>query len=123
LYATRERDQRIQKLSALLEQIGLPAARARLHVDRGEPLATILQKAAEWRADLLVMGRRRGTDSLAPGPRGNVARDLALAAPADVMIVPAASASPLDRVAPQDERSPRLRPPRSSLRRSHSGNV
>jgi nucleotide-binding universal stress UspA family protein len=77
VYSTRERDQRIQKLSALLEKIGLPAARARLHVDRGEPLPIILQKAAEWRADLLVMGRRRGSDSLAPGPMGNVARDLA----------------------------------------------
>jgi len=94
VYSTRERDQRIRQLSALLEQIGLPAARARLHVDGGEPLSTILRKAAEWRADLLVVGRRRGTDSLTPGPIGNVARDLASAAPVDVMIVPPASVPP-----------------------------
>jgi nucleotide-binding universal stress UspA family protein len=91
VYSTREHDQRIEQLSALLERIGLPAARARLHVDRGEPLAIILQKAAEWRADLLVVGRRRGAQPLAPESLGNVARDVAFAAAMDVMIVPPAS--------------------------------
>jgi nucleotide-binding universal stress UspA family protein len=88
VYATREREQRVQQLSAMLERSGLPAARARLHVDRGEPLAIILQKAIEWRADLLVVGRRRGPEPLASESLGNVARDVAFAASMDVMIVP-----------------------------------
>jgi nucleotide-binding universal stress UspA family protein len=91
VYSTRERDQRTQQLSALLERIGLPAARARLHVDRGEPLSIILQKAIEWQADLLVLGRRRGPEPLASEALGNVARDVAFAASVDVMIVPPTS--------------------------------
>ncbi len=88
VYSTRERDHHIQQLSALLERIGLPVARARLHVDRGEPLSIILQKAAEWQADLVVLGRRRGPEPLAPESLGNVARDVAFTAAMDVMIVP-----------------------------------
>ncbi len=88
VYATRERDQRTSQLSEQLSENGLAAARARLHVERGEPLPTILRTATQWHADLIVVARRAGADSLVPSPFGNVARGIALLAPMDVMIVP-----------------------------------
>ena len=88
IYATRERDQRTSQLSQQLSDNDLPAARARLHVERGEPLPTILRAATQWQADLIVLARRAGGDSLAPTPVGSIARGIAMLAPMDVMIVP-----------------------------------
>jgi nucleotide-binding universal stress UspA family protein len=88
VYATRERDQRTSQLSQQLSETDLPAARARLHVERGEPLQTILRTARQWQADLIVVGRRAGVDSQAPSPFGSLARGIAQLAPMDVMIVP-----------------------------------
>jgi len=84
LYASREQRARIGRLSELLNEIDLPAARARLHVERGEPLEAILRNAAHWKADLIVVGR-----SARPGPLpfGSIARSVAVRAPTDVMIV------------------------------------
>jgi nucleotide-binding universal stress UspA family protein len=90
-YSTRERADKTKQLSGLLNEIGLPAARARLHVERGEPGATILQTAAQWRADLIIVGRRAGAEPFPAGPLGSVARRVAFAAPMDVMIVPSVS--------------------------------
>jgi nucleotide-binding universal stress UspA family protein len=92
-YATRERDDRTRRLSDLLSEFGLPAARARLHVERGEPLATILRTAEQWQADLLVVGRRAQANPLSGGQFGSVARQIAFLAPMDVMIVPPTGAS------------------------------
>jgi nucleotide-binding universal stress UspA family protein len=92
-YAARERDERTRKLSDLLRKIGLHAARARLHVERGEPLEVILKNAASWKADLLIVGRREQANPLAAGPLGSVARHIAFLAPVDVMIVPPESSS------------------------------
>ena len=87
-YATRERDERMQKLSGLLSEIGVPAARARLHMERGEPLPTILRTAAQWQADLLVVGRRAQANPLTAGQFASIARHIAFRASIDVMIVP-----------------------------------
>lgn len=87
-YAGREQDARTQRLSDLLREFGLPAARARLHVERGEPVPTILSHAGQWQADLLVVGRRAQASPLSAGPFGSVARHIAFLAPMDVMIVP-----------------------------------
>lgn len=87
-YARREQVARTQKLSDFLREFGLPAARARLHVQRGEPVPTILGPAGQWPADLLLVGRRAEADALAAGPVGSVARHIAFLAPMDVMIVP-----------------------------------
>jgi nucleotide-binding universal stress UspA family protein len=88
VYATRERDERTRQLSVLLSELGLPAARARLHLDRGEPLQTILHNANNLKADLIIVGRRAQVDSLADVAFGSVARHVAFLAPMDVMIVP-----------------------------------
>jgi nucleotide-binding universal stress UspA family protein len=69
-YSARERARRTQQLSGLLNEIGLPSARARLHVERGEPGATILQTAAQWQADLIIVGRRTGEEPFPSGPIG-----------------------------------------------------
>lgn len=87
-YATRERDERTQKLSGLLSQFDVPAARARLHMERGEPLPTILRTAAQWQADLLVVGRRAQANPLTAGQFASIARQIAFQASMDVMIVP-----------------------------------
>jgi len=87
-YAKRIHDQQEERLRRLLGEIGLPAARARLHVERGEAAATILRNAAQWNADLLVVGRRPQVRSLTHSPFGSVARQVAFLAPTDVMIVP-----------------------------------
>jgi nucleotide-binding universal stress UspA family protein len=88
VYATRERDERTRQLSVLLSELGLPAARARLHLERGEPLQTILHNANNIKADLIIVGRRAQADSLAEGAFGSVARHVVFLAPVDVMIVP-----------------------------------
>ena len=89
VYSRRELEERTTRLSRLLQEVGLPAARARLHVERGEPLPTILRTAERWQADLIIVGRRTGPDPLvAGGPIGSVARAVAFQAPVDVMIVP-----------------------------------
>jgi nucleotide-binding universal stress UspA family protein len=87
-YARREQDLRTRRLSDLLREFGLPGARARLHVQRGEAVPTILAHAGQWRSDLLLVGRRAAADPLAAGPVGSVARHIAFLAPMDVMIVP-----------------------------------
>ncbi|HEU4626759.1 MAG TPA: universal stress protein [Steroidobacteraceae bacterium] len=92
-YAARERESRTRALSELLRECGLPAARAQLHIERGEPLPTILQIAGQWHADVLILGRRAEADSLsAAGQFGSIARRIAFHAPMDVMIVPPALA-------------------------------
>lgn len=84
LYATRKRDERTRLLSLLLDEFGLMAARARLHVARGEPLETILSHAAQWECDLVIVGQR----SHAPeGLAGSIARRVASRAAADVLVV------------------------------------
>ena len=89
VYAARERENRSRNLSELLSEFGLPIARARLHVERGEPVATILQLATQWQADLLVLGRRAEADLLWEAGRfGSIARRVAFLAPMDVMLVP-----------------------------------
>lgn len=87
-YATRERDERARRLSGLLSEFGVPAARARLHMERGEPLPTILRMAAEWQADLLVVGRRAQANPLSAGQFASIARHIVFRASMDVMIVP-----------------------------------
>jgi nucleotide-binding universal stress UspA family protein len=88
VYATREREERVRLLSATLSELGIPAARVQLHVERGEPLQLILRNAAQLEADLLIVGRRAQTDPLGGGAFGSVARHVGLLAPMDVMIVP-----------------------------------
>jgi nucleotide-binding universal stress UspA family protein len=87
VYATRERDARTQQVSELISRFGLPAARARLHIERGDPLETILRSAAQWEADLIVVGRRAWGDLFAAGLFGSVARQVVFRAPVDVMVV------------------------------------
>jgi universal stress protein E len=89
-YAGREQDARTQRLSDLLREFGLPAARACLHVERGEAVPTILSHAGQWQADLLVVGRRAHANPLSAGSVGSVARHIAFLAPMDVLIVPPA---------------------------------
>jgi nucleotide-binding universal stress UspA family protein len=89
VYAARERENRTRRLSELLNEFGLPLARARLHVERGEPVDTILQHAAQWHADVLIIGRRAEADRLwEAGQFGSIARQIAFLAPMDVMLVP-----------------------------------
>ncbi len=88
VYATRERDERTGQLSDVLSELGLPAAVARLHIQRGEPLRTILSTVEKLQADLIVVGRRAQLDPLSGGQFGSVAAHIAFEAPTDVMIVP-----------------------------------
>jgi nucleotide-binding universal stress UspA family protein len=84
VYAARERDERARHLSELLTDLRLPAARARLHVERGQPVETILKHAAQWKADLLILGRRAEAPEGLPG---SVVREVVARARTDVMIV------------------------------------
>lgn len=84
VYATRERDERTRQLSALLDEFGLLAARAQLHVARGEPLETILNHAAQWKSDLLIVGQRAHAPE---GLAGSIARQVASRAATDVLVV------------------------------------
>jgi nucleotide-binding universal stress UspA family protein len=93
VYAMRERDEHTKALSELMNEIGVPLARARLHVERGEPLPTIVGHSREWRADLIVVGRRAQAHSLTAGRFGSVARHIALQAHMDVLIVPPGTSS------------------------------
>jgi nucleotide-binding universal stress UspA family protein len=86
-YAEREHEERTRRLSALLIEFGLPAARARLHVEHGDALAIILRHAAQWQADLLIVGRRAQANPLS-GEFGSIARQIAYLTPTDVIIVP-----------------------------------
>ena len=84
VYATRERDERTKLLSRLLDEFGLMAARARLHVERGQPLETILSHVAQWECDLVIVGQRaRAPEGLV----GSVARQVASRAATDVLVV------------------------------------
>lgn len=83
-YATRERDERTRLLSQLLDEFGLMAARARLHVARGEPLEAILSHAAEWECDLVIVGQRAHAPE---GVAGSIARRVASRAATDVLVV------------------------------------
>ncbi len=84
VYATRERDERTGQLSKLLDEFGLLAARARLHVARGEPLETILSHAAEWKCDLVIVGQRTHAPE---GLAGSIARRTASRATTDVLVI------------------------------------
>jgi len=88
LYATREREDRTRRLGSTLSELRMPAARARLHVERGVPLQLILNTAAQFSADLVILGRRPPPDPLGGGAFGSVARAVAVLAPMDVLIVP-----------------------------------
>lgn len=88
LYATREREERTRRLGSTLSELKIPAARARLHVERGTPLQLILNTAAQFSSDLIILGRRPPPDPLGGGAFGSVARAVALLAPMDVLIVP-----------------------------------
>jgi len=88
VYATREREHRTRYLSDTLSEMQIPAARVRLHVERDAPLKLILRSAAEFSADLVIVGRRRQPDPLGGGSFGSVARHVAFLAPMDVLIVP-----------------------------------
>jgi nucleotide-binding universal stress UspA family protein len=94
VYVTREREERSRLLSGALSELGIPAARARLHVERGAPLQVILRRAAQWEADLLIVGRRAQAAPLGGGAFGSVARHVAFLAPMDVMIIPPEVVSP-----------------------------
>ena len=89
-YATRERDERTKLLSQLLEEFGLMAARARLHVDRGEPLEAILSHVEEWKSDLVIVGQRAHAPE---GHAGSIARQVAGRAATDVLVVSSKSIS------------------------------
>jgi nucleotide-binding universal stress UspA family protein len=84
VYATRERDERTRLLSQLLDEFGLMAARARLHVARGEPLELILSHAAQWECDLVIVGQRAHAPE---GLAGSIARRVASRAATDVLVV------------------------------------
>jgi nucleotide-binding universal stress UspA family protein len=89
-YATRERDDRTRQLSKLLDEFDLMAARARLHVSKGEPVETILGHTTEWNSDLVIVGQRvRAPEGLA----GSIARQVVSRAGTDVMVVPSRSVS------------------------------
>jgi nucleotide-binding universal stress UspA family protein len=94
LYATKEREERMRRLASALSELRIPAARARLHVERGIPLQLILNTAAQFLSDLVIVGRRPPPDPLGGGAFGSVARGVALLAPVDVLIVPPRMASP-----------------------------
>ena len=93
VYVGREREERSRQLSNTLAGVGIHAARVRLHVERGAPLQTILRSAARLESDLIIVGRRAQEDPLGGGAFGSVARQLALLAPMDVMIIPPEIAS------------------------------
>lgn len=88
VYATRERDSRSQRVTESMKEVDLHPARVRLHIERGDPLEIILRTAARHEADLLITGRRARRGALDAGPFGSVARQLAVRAPVDVLIVP-----------------------------------
>ncbi|MBK7251757.1 MAG: universal stress protein [Gammaproteobacteria bacterium] len=90
-YAARERDRRAQHVGEVLDGLGIPAARARQHIERGEAVKTILMSAARWQADLVVVARRAYAAFLVEGPFGSVAREVAVLAPMDVLVVPPVS--------------------------------
>lgn len=92
-YARREQEARTRRLSDLLREFSLAAARARLHVERGDAVPTILGHADQWQADLLLVGQREQANPFAAGAIGSVARHIASLASVDVMIIPAAGAS------------------------------
>jgi nucleotide-binding universal stress UspA family protein len=92
-YATRERARRMQLMSDTLCEMRVPAARAQLHVERGMPLQRILHRAAQLPADLVIVGRGAQSELFGRGAIGSVARDIALLAPMDVLIVPPATAA------------------------------
>jgi nucleotide-binding universal stress UspA family protein len=94
VYAAREGDERMRHVSTTLDEMHIPAARARLHIERSAPLQLILRNAAELSADLIVVGRRAQPDPLGGGEFGSVARHVAFLAPMDVLIVPPESVSP-----------------------------
>lgn len=87
-YAAREEESRRRHIGLLLGELGLPDARARLHVERGEAVKSILMHAARVEAEIVVLAKRAYAGLLAEGPFGSVARDVALLAPMDVLLVP-----------------------------------
>jgi nucleotide-binding universal stress UspA family protein len=96
VYATRERHQRTRHLSEIIENFGLPPARARLHVERGEPVQTILRIVKQLLADLIVVSRRAQTRSLDAGTFSSFAGRIVRLTSMDVLIVPPSSYPPTD---------------------------
>ena len=94
VYATRERDERTGTLSEIIESLGLPAARARLHVQRGEAVQTVMRVVGELQADLIVVSRRAQIRALDAGPFSSFAGRILRLASMDVLIVPPSSHPP-----------------------------
>lgn len=94
VYAAREGDGRMRHVSNTLTEMRIPAARAQLHVERAAPLQLILGNAAQFSADLIIVGRRAQPDPLGGGDFGSIARHVTLLAPMDVLIVPPQIPSP-----------------------------
>lgn len=94
VYATRERDQRTGKLSEFIESLGLPAARARLHVQRGEAVETIMHVVEQLNADLIVVSRRAQIRALDAGPFSSFTGRILRLVSMDVLIVPPSSHTP-----------------------------
>jgi nucleotide-binding universal stress UspA family protein len=88
VYAKREHDLRTRETTNLIQHMGLLPARFRLHAERGETVETLLRTAAQWRADLVILGRRARAGTFPSGPLASVARHVTLRVAADVMIVP-----------------------------------
>jgi nucleotide-binding universal stress UspA family protein len=64
------------------------SARMQIHVERGEPVATILAAIARYAPQLVVIGRRDVQTSKVPAPPvGSVAFRIAYHAPADVLVL------------------------------------
>jgi nucleotide-binding universal stress UspA family protein len=84
LYVSRLRSE----LNYLKAQAGLAGQRARVEVRQGEPVEVIAERAAQMRADLIVMGTHRRT-GLARLLVGSVAAGVLRRAPCPVVLVPA----------------------------------
>lgn len=94
VYAAKEGEGRTRHVSNTLTAMHMPAARAQLHVERAAPLQLILGNAANYSADLIIVGRRAQPDPLGGDEFGSVARHVAFLAPMDVLIVPPEIPSP-----------------------------
>ncbi|MDR7480936.1 MAG: universal stress protein [Armatimonadota bacterium] len=84
LYVSRLRSE----LNYLKAQAGVAGQRARVEVRQGDPVETIVERAAELRADLIVVGTHRRT-GLTRLLVGSVAAGVLRRAPCPVVLVPA----------------------------------
>lgn len=83
LYVSRLRSE----LNYLKAQAGVAGQRARVEVHQGDPVATIVARAVDLRAGLIVMGTHRRT-GLARALVGSVAAGVLRRAPCPVVLVP-----------------------------------